>query len=318
MKRSMSIRRGSMILAACIVALLAGRVLAQDASGKKNLGIYAVKPTKSVAEAAAKADQAGKLNKVVESLDAQLIDAFSNTRKFNIIARSDLKQILEEQRIPLDVIIDPSGPGARMGKVSGVDYIVAATIDDFVVRQDGRHVEGLGMVVSRRMARVSAVFKIWDSTTGRLLQSVAIPVVREEKGASRVTPNDFTTTPRAEDDAILVAISNELAQRAALRVIDVIFPARVISVIDNVVTVNRGEGGGIGRDEVWEIFAVGKALIDPDTKEVLGQEEVKVGEMVVTDVLPKFSKGRLIGENRGVDNGHIARPKLAPPPPPIR
>jgi len=316
MKYAMHAGTRTVALAICVVALLAGRLAAQETPGKKNLGIYPVKPTKSVSEAAARADQAGKLNKVVESLDAQLIDAFSNTRKFNIVARSDLKQLLEEQRIPLDVIINPEGPGARMGKVSGVDYIVATTIDDFVIRQDGRNIEGLGMVVSRRMARVSAVVKIWDSTSGRLLQSVAIPVVREEKGAGRVTPNDFTTTPKAEDDAILVAISNELAQRAALRVIDVIFPARVLSVIDNVVTVNRGEGGGIARDEVWEIFALGKPLVDPDTKEVLGQEEVKVGEMVITDVLPKFSKARLVGENRGVDAGNIARPKLAPSQPP--
>ena len=84
-----------------------------------------------------------------------------------------------------------------------------------------------------------------------------------------------------------------------------------MSVTDGVVTINRGEATGIAPNQVWEAFATGKELIDPDTGQSLGKEEIKVGEIVITDVLPKFSKGRVVGENRGIDGqGTIVRRRL--------
>ena len=59
-------------------------------------------------------------------------------------------------------------------------------------------------------------------------------------------------------------------------------------------------------DQVWRVFAVGKELIDPDTKEVLGKEEVEIGKVRVTDVLPKFSKASIV-EDRGIAEGALLR-----------
>jgi hypothetical protein len=58
--------------------------------------------------------------------------------------------------------------------------------------------------------------------------------------------------------------------------------------------------------QVWRVFAVGEQMVDPDTKEVLGREEVAVGRIKITDVLPKFSKAEVI-EDLGVDKGAILR-----------
>jgi hypothetical protein len=54
------------------------------------------------------------------------------------------------------------------------------------------------------------------------------------------------------------------------------------------------------------VFAVGKELIDPDTQEVLGKEEVEIGKVRITDVLPKFSKASIL-EDRGIAEGAILR-----------
>ena len=37
---------------------------------------------------------------------------------------------------------------------------------------------------------------------------------------------------------------------------------------------------------------------------------MKVGEIVITDVLPKFSKARMIGDNRGIAVGDVVRQKM--------
>jgi hypothetical protein len=86
----------------------------------------------------------------------------------------------------------------------------------------------------------------------------------------------------------------------------VIFPVKVIAKSDKTVTVNRGEGTGVAVDQVWRVFAVGKELIDPDTQEVLGKEEVEVGKVRITDVLPKLSKATVV-DDRGIAVGSVLR-----------
>jgi hypothetical protein len=89
-------------------------------------------------------------------------------------------------------------------------------------------------------------------------------------------------------------------------VADVIFPVKIIAKTDKTVTVNRGEGSGIAVDQVWRVFAVGKEMIDPDTKEVLGREEVEIGKVRIADVLPKFSRATVL-EDRGIAEGAVLR-----------
>ena len=104
-----------------------------------------------------------------------------------------------------------------------------------------------------------------------------------------------------------VTLINQLASAVSQRVIDTLFPAKVIAVTGGYVTLNRGPGTAIGSGEVWEVFSAGQEMRDPDTGESLGHEEMKVGEIVIIDVLPKFSKGEIFGDNRGMATGNIAR-----------
>jgi hypothetical protein len=102
-------------------------------------------------------------------------------------------------------------------------------------------------------------------------------------------------------------IADKMAGKVAQRITDTIFPAKVLVVRDRVVTLNRGEGTDIAVGEVWEAFAQGEALIDPDTGENLGSEEVAVGFVRVISVAPKFSRAEVCGIDRGIAKGCILR-----------
>ena len=79
-----------------------------------------------------------------------------------------------------------------------------------------------------------------------------------------------------------------------------------------VVSLNRGEGAGIAVGDVYDVFAEGEALVDPDTGEVLGSNEVKVARVEVAQVLPKFSKARLVaGEPEKGDVCRVAQGQAA-------
>jgi hypothetical protein len=97
-----------------------------------------------------------------------------------------------------------------------------------------------------------------------------------------------------------------MAEKIANHVADVIFPAKVLIKRDNTVTINRGEGGGVAEGDIFNAFAQGEELKDPDTGEVLGREEVKVGKVKITQVNAKTSLAEIM-EDTGIDKGAVLR-----------
>lgn len=107
-------------------------------------------------------------------------------------------------------------------------------------------------------------------------------------------------------DELLVAIAREMAGKIANRVTDVIFPPKVLSKRDKQITINRGDGTDIAVGQIWNAFAIGEELIDPDTKESLGREEILIGKIKITSVLPKTSTAEIL-EDFGIEKEAILR-----------
>ena len=106
-----------------------------------------------------------------------------------------------------------------------------------------------------------------------------------------------------------MTIAREMSGKIANRVTDVIFPPKVLSKRDKQITINRGDGTDIAVGQIWNVFAVGEELIDPDTKESLGREEVLVGKVKITSVLPKTSTAEII-EDLGINKEAVLRKAL--------
>src|ERR1700690_2729031 len=76
------------------VLLLPALAAAQE--GKATLAVSSIKPTPSLATSV-KPDKKLEMGRIIESLDSQLIDRINATRKFDVVGRSDLNDILKEQ-----------------------------------------------------------------------------------------------------------------------------------------------------------------------------------------------------------------------------
>lgn len=288
-----------LFLATC-AAWLPFAALAQE--GKATLCVSSVTPTPSLKAAMTAAGKALSLGRVVEAFDSQLVSAINTTRKFDIVGRSDLKDILKEQELGASGNVDVK-TAAQAGKLAGAQYLLVTTIDDFEDSTEKMEFKTLKLVGLKRKIRLSAVAKIYDSTTGKLLESANIQTDRkdERSDATELNKNAELT------DALLLEAVKETAERIANRVADVIFPARVLAKRDNEVTINRGEGAGVAVGQVWNVFALGEELIDPDTKESLGREEIYVGKVRVVSLTPKTCKAEIL-EDRGIDKGAVLRP----------
>ena len=149
---------------------------------------------------------------------------------------------------------------------------------------------------------MSAVGKIYDVTSGQLLESANFQL--SEKTGTKIQTGTARDSARA--DELITGMSRDMAHQIANRVGDVIFPAKIIAMTNDVVTINRGDGTGIEKGQVWTAYAVGEEMIDPDTGESLGAEEIPIGEIQVINVTPKFSQARIL-ENYGIDKLHIVR-----------
>ncbi len=260
---------------------------------RKTVAVAKVKIAPSI-EASASADGTyPSLRRVVEAIDGQTIDALNGTRKFEIIARSDLDSLMEEGGL--------TGKAMQPGEA---DYLIVPSVDDFQDFVETATFGGIGKVVTKRRIRLGMVARIYDvANKGKLIESANFQLDNkdlEQLMSQSVKSGSFS-------DELLRKIAQDMGSKVANRVVDVIYPATVIGLTGPQATINRGDGTGIAAGQVWEVFALGEEMIDPDTGESLGGSEVKVGSLRIDRVNPKFSSGTLT-ENFGVVKGSVVRP----------
>ena len=272
----------------------------------ETLGIASITPTESLKQSTDKAGKTISLNRVLESLDSQLLDRFSATRKFQLVAQSDLKEIIKKQDQAQSGNFDSSDKSlAQQFKLAGTKYYLITTIDDFQDYVEKATFEGTGNTATKRVFRLSIVGKIYDSTTGKLKESANFQTGNDEFKQIQQERN-YSVKDGELSSEMMVAVARSMAEKIANRVVDVIFPMKILIKRDNEITINRGEGGGVTVGDTYNVFALGEELIDPDTKVSLGREEVKVGKVKITEVDPMFSKAQIL-DDTGVDKGAILR-----------
>ena len=281
--------------------MLPASIMAQE---KATIAISSIKATPSLVASIKVPDKKTELDRIVESLDGQLTDRINATRKFDVVGRSDLNDVLKEQDFGASGNVDPK-TAAKVSKLTGAKYLLVGTVDDFQDYVEHATFEGTGRSATKRVFRFSIVGKIYDSTTGKLLESANFQTGNDEF-KQILEERNYSVKDGELSDEMMVAVSRTLAEKIAVHVADVVFPAKVIARRDTLVTINRGEGAGVAVGDVFNVFALGDEMIDPDTKESLGRDEVKVGKVRITEVDPKFSKGEVV-EDTGIAPGAILR-----------
>jgi curli biogenesis system outer membrane secretion channel CsgG len=288
------------------VTLLPALASAQD--GKATLAISSIKPTPSL-DAMVRPDKKLELGRIIESLNSQLIDRVNATRKFEVVGRSDLNDILKEQDLGASGNVDAK-TAAQAGKLAGAKYLLVTTVDDFQDYVETATFTGTDRSATKRVFRLSVVGKIYDSSTGKLLESANLQTGND--AFKDFTENrSYSVKDGNLSDEMMVAVARDMAEKIANHFADVIFPAKVLIRRDKEVIINRGEGGGVAVGDVFNAYALGEELIDPDTKESLGREEVRVGKVKITQVNPKTSTADIL-DDEGVDKGAVLRKPAQP------
>ena len=239
---------------------------------------------------------------VAQSLSDLLGKALEKTHRFNVITRKaeNLSALQKEHAFVESGNVDRSDKyAARSGKIRGVKYLVVTKIYDFRDSSETKRFATLGKTKTRRDLRFKVTVEIFDSSTGAIKESESFSSKNSVQAVSGINSDSDT-------DGSVTELAEDVAAKVAVFVADTIYPPRVIGKTGKRVTINRGQGSGIAVGQVWEIYTPGVEMIDPDTGESYGAEEIPVGKISIIQVTPKFSVGNA-SEDFGIERNAIAR-----------
>ncbi len=231
-----------------------------------------------------------------------------NSGRFRVIERSRLDEVLREQDLGDSGRIDPS-TAAGIGKVLGVQLVVLGSVTEFGIEEYGGRLpqigkwkfgRGLGGKLVKGNATLTA--RVIDTTTAEILGSYEGSGTHkfgkgQFSGASFGKNFDTTTTSK-----VLKAAAEQVARQIAAAAADLEpstvrggIEGKVAKVSGDTVYLNVGEAQGVRVGDRFEIRRLGEVIRDPDTGEVLGGDEMKVGVVEVTKVLgAKLATARVV------------------------
>lgn len=235
---------------------------------------------------------------------AKVEELLTQGRRFGVLDRNRPEVYEAEKQILTSSDVDVR-ERARLGRVMGADYLVYGSIDRIAIESRSRVIRTTGERIERSHGAAKVRFTVLAAATRQVKWSSSISL-------DRGLPAGLA--PEAAAEALL----EEVAFRMVDELTENIYPPRVTEVLaPGQFVVNRG-GNTVEAGSVFEVFAIGDWLLDPDTGERLDRLETSVGIARIVAVKPKYSIAQLISEVVDLSRGMVLRRRQVMPEEPSR
>lgn len=249
-----------------------------------------------------------------DGMAEMLTTALINTGRFIVVERADLEDILGEQRLQEQgKLVKTTGPATN--RLIGAQILIRGAVTEFESSKAGGGagivIKGIGIGGGGSVAHVGLDIRIYDTSTGQVLQSHR--AVGEAKttglavgGASgdiAFGVGGWSKTPlgQATREAI-----NDAVRFIVNEMENVPWQSSIVKIDNNVVYISGGHDVNISTGKTFDVYGVGEELIDPMTGLSLGKEESKIGRIEVTSVEDKYSKAKIL-EGSGFKYGDVVK-----------
>lgn len=234
----------------------------------------------------------------------QLIQFLAKSRKFNMLTRTQIDKVLNENRLTESYWAEP-GQMEIMGKLLVADYIVTGVINRFETNAVRQNIAITGETLPRLVSTFKSQFQVIESSTGKIvLADQVISKIRFDEIRREIPSTERRYWTDADYKDLLLT---QAAAEVGSAILVGIYPIKVIKVSSNGVVLNRGKGAGLEVGNQCEVVHQGEAIIDVDTGESLGGSEEPVGMIEITSVEGKFSKAKIISGEMRIQYGDICR-----------
>lgn len=220
--------------------------------------------------------------KLVEDFDQRLrqslVDYLTGTRHFAVLDRDFQGDRLGELAGLLNPDVKPE-ERARIGNSLGSDYVLVGQINNFVLKQNNKqdpYTKEISKVIE---GHVSLSWRLIEAATGQIAASGT-----EDKIVKLKKPEDVYEQGAEDGYAIGAKLSN------------IIYPIMALAYNNGTLTLSQG-GDTVKVGDVYNLVKYGKVLEDPYTGEPLARDEIKVGQVRISDVSPKISHASVIKSN---------------------
>lgn len=229
------------------------------------------------------------------SFTLSLAEAFVASRKFDILERSRLNEVLKEIDFGESDYGD-QGKVVPIGKALNAEYVVLPEIELIHIVAEMKDVPYVDSVQTKLKGKVIVRLRVTDTATTRTVEATKQEVQVER----RLKANDPFLNSEIQN--LVLDLYKAASLRAMYSTLDAIYPVRILDVEAGKAVLNRGEGAISVGDE-FDLFSLGRAYTDTDTGEMLGRRETKVASIKVSRVAPKFSEADILdGADRLTDD----------------
>ncbi|MDD2557297.1 MAG: CsgG/HfaB family protein [Desulfuromonas sp.] len=239
-------------------------------------------------------------NEASRKVTQGLVTQFTQSRRFAVLDREFVEEFMAEKNI----IISPDAPieeQAKLGNVLGVDYMVVGTVNDAGYERYVGELKLTGQIQPGWYTHATVDYRIILMATRQVKWANTVRI----EMSSQDTPE---LGQYGDPQQVRDALFEKVAQKIAEETLSNIYPVLVVSSLGNGTYVLNQGGAGIKIGELFDVFAHGKKIIDPYTKESLGYTEDWIALLEVIRVTPKLTYAQLIeGDPSNLTDGSICR-----------
>jgi TolB-like protein len=196
--------------------------------------------------------------------------------RFSVVEREKLASVMKELKLSLSGLVDPN-TAAQAGKLLGAKYIITGDLRDYGQKYEAKEYK----------VTIGVTVKIIEVATAEIIDALEV----EGSGSG----GDAGTARKEALDAAADKFYYEIRKVFALK-------TYILKREGNVVYIRFGEKMGVKKGTRFTVLREGESVTDPYTGEVYTATR-EVGEVVVSEVTPKFAKATIVSEKESIKPG---------------
>ncbi len=231
-------------------------------------------------------DETLSADQASQSIGTAINASLSKSNRFFVINRAFDAEISDE----LSRITDPStNPGelAKLGQRLTADILILPEINRLSYKKSSRTLRYSGRDLNSYSGDMEVTFNVINVPTGQLIMTEHVKV-------------NFPNTPPSVYGKQQVGLENVQASLAAMtsqftqKFILKNFPVSVIKMNGSSVVLSQGQDI-LQVGAIYNAVSLGEDVVDPQTGQSLGREEIAVGTVTITKTSEKMSMGQFRG-----------------------
>jgi hypothetical protein len=225
-----------------------------------------------------------------------LVTALVKTKAYDVVEREQLQKILSEQKFGMSGLVDAS-TAVQIGKMIGVKKILTGKITQMGLKKASAiffDISTATVSIDLRMINVeTGVVEYAESATGdERLVSLPKDVWGVHAGIQSFDGSVFVDASRKAIDSIIGKMMENIEQLGY-----------VVAVEGNLIIIDLTNADGLQKGQRLQIIKMGKPIIHPATKKVLGQSREIIGNIEIIEVGSDFNNAKIVDAKGEIKEG---------------